>query len=265
MSQMATARIAAVTAQLDWSHRQRTSNENFDLDIARQYIEARVEQSLALMERAAATGAGLVLGPEYFTGSELFTTPEQERPQFVETVDGPVVEAMKALAKRRGVYLACAMEMFHDAGRAETGILVGRRGEVVGVQVKNTSVPEDSPLRTGYELFHLDIARTGIFTCSDCTTYPEDPIALAKQGMELMLVPGCGFAGEHWMHFLKARSIDLGCAVVYADGGRAAILNYRGETLAQLQGTDQMIVADVPIRKREPVTRLRALWPEAKD
>ena len=252
-------RLAAITPTLDWSHRQRTSNERFDLTAAREYIESHLRLCFRLMAEAAVMGADLVLGPEYFRGSELFTTTPENQRLIVETAEGPTVQRMRELSKKRGVCLAAAMAMLHDGGIAETGVLTGRKGELAGIQVKNTSVPEDSPLRCGYKLFDLDIGKVGIFTCSDLTNYPEDTIPLAKAGMQIVLVPGCGFAGHHWKSYLTVRALDLSCVVVHADGGRASIVNSRGEVLAETNTNEAIIYANVVIEPKEPVTRLRCL------
>ena len=251
-------RLAVITPTLDWSHRTKTSNENFDLKVARDYVEEHVADSLRLMDEAAAMGADLVLGPEYFRGSEMFMTTLENRRDLVETVDGPTVQRMRELSGKRSIYLAAAMDMRHSDGLAQTGVLTGPRGELAGVQVKNTSVPQDSPLCKGYELFDVGVGRTGIFTCSDLTTYPEDPIALAKAGMQIVLVPGCGFAGAHWRSFLVVRAIDLSCVMVYSDGARGAIVSNKGGVLAECHAPGGIAFADVVIAPREPSERLRA-------
>ena len=251
-------RIAAITPTLDWSHRHTTSNERFDLAVARDYVEKRVRDSLRLMDEAAALGAQLVLAPEYFRGSELFITSAENKAGFVETADGPTVRQMRELSSRRGVYLAAAMDMRHGDAFVETGVVTGPQGELVGMQIKNTALPEDSPLPRGYTLFDLAIGKTGMFTCSDLTTHPEDPIALAKAGMQVVLVPGCGFAGELWRSYLTVRAADLSCVVVHADGARAAIVDRKGIVLAEGHAPDAVTFADVVIEPKEPTDRLRS-------
>jgi len=254
----ATVRVAIVTAQHDWSHRSRTSGANFDMHVARDYVASNVEHMLELMNKGADLGATIILGPEYFTGCEMFTTTRENQFELTETTTGSTAQKLCALSKARGVHLAAAYNMRHGDTIAQTGIVTTPEGTTLGIQVKNTSVAENHPLAAGYQLMQTPLAKLAMFTCSDCTTYPEDPIALAKQGMELMLLPGCGFAGPNWMHFLKVRSIDLNCPIVYTDGSRGAILDRKGTVLIETHVGMNVVVADVPVVKRQPVARLRA-------
>lgn len=249
-------RLAAVSGCLDWSHRTETSNEKFNLDTARKYIEDHTALLLRLMDEAALMGADLVVGPEYFTGSELFTTNPENKRRFVESVaDNSTIEKLKALSMRRKTHLACAFDMFHGDTRAQTGALTGRAGELLGVQIKNTSLPEDAHPNHEYRLFDLDIGRAAIFTCSDLTTYPEDPIAAAKRGMELLIAPGCGFGPQE---YLKTRARDLACVLVHADDGRAMIFDPKGNILAETRTCNAIVYADVEMPAKQPVSRLRS-------
>jgi len=251
-------RMAAITPTLDWAHREKTSGDKFDLDVARAYVEDHVRHCLLLVEQAAERGARLVLGPEYFRGSEMFMTTEANKAEFVEAADGQTVQQMREASRRHGIYLAAAMDMRHGDAFVQTGVVTGPGGELVGVQMKNTALPEGSPLAHAYELFDLSVGKTGIFTCSDLTTYPEDTIPLATAGMQIVLVPGCGFAGEHWKSYLTVRAMDLACVVVHADGARGAIVDADGAVLAEGHDADAVVVADVVIEPRQPTDRLRS-------
>ena len=129
MTASKTVRVAAITTSLDWSHRTRTSGEKFDARVATAYIRQHVALSLRLMDEAALLGAELIVGPEYFAGSELFTTDLEHKREIVHPVDvDPTVRELRRLSARRGVYLACAMDLTHSDRHAQTGVLVGRFG-----------------------------------------------------------------------------------------------------------------------------------------
>ncbi len=240
-------RLAAVTASLDWKYRQTCSQEHFDLAVASAYIEAHVQHMLALMRRAAEDGADLVLGPEYFRGSELFNTTDCQRQMLAEPVGGETVQRLQSLSKEHGVYLAAAFNVAHEGFIAQTGVITGRQGELVGTHIKHNSLPKDRGLEKGQELYALDIGNTGILICSDLTEDPRVPLLMARSGMNLLLVPGCGFAGKLWKEFLVVRAYDTGCVLVYADEKQAAIIGRKGETLAETREPDAIIQADVEI------------------
>lgn len=240
-----TVRFAAITSSLEWSFRQTCSHGEFRMEVARKYMAEHTDHNLKLMERAAEMGAELVLGPEYFCGSELFLTTEENRALLVEPPDGPTSQRLSQLARARGVYLAACYNVEHSGAIAQTCLLLGRGGELVGTHVKHNSIPPGSALEKHLELFELDIGRTGILICADVTGEPEHGFTMARRGMQTLLVPGVGFAGQHWRHFIIVRAIDLKCAVVYADSDRAMIVDRRGEVLAETAAADEVIVADV--------------------
>ena len=83
-----TVRLGAITASLEWAYRSTCSKKNFDIEMARAYIKIHVDRSLRLMRLAAERGAKLVLGPEYFRGSELFTTTLANTRKITEQTEG---------------------------------------------------------------------------------------------------------------------------------------------------------------------------------
>jgi len=237
--------FAAVTARLDWRYRHTCSGDHYDLEEAERVVRAHLAGNLERMEEAARQGARLILGPEYFGATELFTVSRQERRALLARVNPLIIDGLKALARKRGVWLGAALMMDHSGETVETGVLVDPDGETVRVQLKNKSLSGDSELERGFQLFSMGDLKVGLFTCADATDFPRECLELARRGMHVMLIPGCGFAGEDWFHFLKVRSQDLGCVVVYADESRAAILDPSGRVRARTDAPDAVIVAEV--------------------
>lgn len=251
-------KVAAVTGKLDWSQRVECSHERYDPVRARQIIATHVEGNLRRMRDAVRGGARLIVGQEYFTAVELFNIAPPEKETLLTEVNPPVLRALRQLAGEHAVWLACAFMVAHPEGVVETGVLAHPDGETISMQIKNTAIACAAPLPRGYRLFDIGFARAGLFTCSDCTSYPEDCLALAKDGMQIMLLPGCGFSGADWFHYLKVRSQDLGCVIIYADEHRAAIVDAYGRVAARTDRADDMISAKVMIEPKPPVTRLRS-------
>ena len=249
-------RVAAVTGELEWSHRQETSGNRYDGRTARAYVQACVSRRVDLIRTAADRGASLVVAPEYFAGTEMFAVEGELQLQLVRETSPGVLDALAGAASELGIHIACSMNLAHHTEVVQTGVMVGP-GEMDAVlQIKNTALPPGHPLAAGYRLMDLDGVSAGLFVCSDLTSYPEDPIRMAKAGMELILTPGCGFAGEHWMHYLKVRCLDLGVPVIYADDSRGAVVDHLGRTLACTERRGDVILTDLEIPRREPVDRL---------
>ena len=254
--------VGVISGNLDWSHRQKTSNANFNLAQANTYIRKHVDHNLELMMKAAQGGASLVVGPEYFTGSELFTTSLEQKKLFVDRPDRSyAIERLQEIAAENGAYLACAMHMFHDNELVETGVFVHPDSKTVEFQLKNTAMSAESRLPAGYRLFEFGKVKSGLLTCSDFDTYPEDYIDLAKRGMQLVMLPGCGFNGEKWLHYLIVRATDLSCPILYADDKHAAIVNIDGTIVSLTEKENQSLTGEVELIEKEPVKKLKSRMP----
>ncbi len=233
--------MAAVTARLDWQYRHTCSGNEYDPQEAERVVRAHLAGSLERMEQAARQGARLILGPEYFGATELFTVSLEEKRALLGQVNPLILESLRTLASRRRVWLSAALAIDQGGEVVETGVLVSPDGVSVHMQLKNKGIPNVSKLGRGFELFSVDGWQVGIFTCADATDFLDESLELARRGMQVMLVPGCGFAGDDWFPFLQRRSRELGCTVVYADESRAAIFDSSGALMAQTAHADAFI------------------------
>ena len=240
-------RLAAISGNLSWDYRKTCSKETFDEAVAVRYIREYTDRMLALMEKAARAGAQLVLSPEYFRGSEMFTTSEENRRKLIEPAGGPTTERMRSLSREHGVALCATFDVDHGQHMHETAVMTGTDGAVVAVQPKHprrVPAPRDWPFNTGVRIYDLGFASIGITICSDCTYDPELPLAMGRAGMEVLLLPGAGFSG---MHVVRVRARDTQSVAVYADDGRAAIVDSEGEDIAETGTREDVIIADAEI------------------
>jgi len=240
-----TVRLGAITASLDWAYRQTCSHENFDAELARAYIRVHVDRSLRLMRLAAERGAKLILGPEYFRGSELFTTTLENRRTITEPVEtGLTTRQMQDLSRECGVYLSAAFDAQHEQGIfAQTAVLTGPDGQLLGFHRKHgTCAPTKLP--ETLELFDVGFACAGMLVCADVSK-PRLPLDMAERGMNLLLISGCGFMGDMWQGACRMRAHEHKCVVVHSDGGHAIIVSPKGDVLAMTDKPNDVIVADV--------------------
>jgi predicted amidohydrolase len=251
-----TWRVAVVTGELDWSLRQRCSGAAYSETVAHAWIGDYLARQLARLEAAANEGARLMVAQEYFAGTELFTAPPAARLALVAYWQPRVLAALQALADRRQVTVVCAMECLHGDQPVETGVIAQPGGGVPWLQIKQTALPPGHPLARGYQLQPVAELKTGLFVCSDLTSFPEDPVALAKAGMEVLFCPGCGFAGPHWEAFIQTRAIDLGVPILHADDHRALVVDHLGRTILRGTAAAAVLVGDLVMPVRQPVARL---------
>lgn len=244
-------KLAAVTLALDWSYRTTCSGDRFDMRVARGYVDSHVAKGIELLDRAGELGADVALAPEYFRGSELFTTTNDNRHALIE--DTPHAGArfpaestaakLSVVAVKRRMYVAAAYDARHGRHAAQTGVLFDRNGVSLGFHVKHNAItPGMAP--PALPLWRLDVAPAGMLICADCEV-PMNAVDLARRGMKLMLLPGCGFMGKFWEQFVIVRALEHKCAVLYTDENRAMIVNAKGEILARTDRADDVIVAEV--------------------
>jgi predicted amidohydrolase len=250
-------RVAAVTGSLDWAYRRTYSHDRFAADVARRYIAGYTAANLDRMERACAAGARIVVGQEYFRGSELFLTTPDMRRNLVEPADGPTSRRLRELSKQYDAILCASYDCDHGTALNQTGIVSGADGSLVAVHPKHPRsipAPDGWPFPTDPRVYPLPLATVGVLVCSDCTYDPGLPLAMAREGMEVLLLPGCGFMGDLWEHFVVVRARDAQCVVIYADDDRAAIVDATGKIVARTNKRNDVLIVDVTIvpKKNSP-------------
>lgn len=233
-----------------------------------------------LVGQAVARGARVVLFPEY---SSYFADPfDAGIVQNAQTVDGPFVAGLTALAGAHGIHIV--------AGLLERGSDERR--------VRNTVVAVDgSGVQATYRKLHLydafghresdwvqpgDIAapetfeagglRFGLMTCYDLR-FPEVARLLADAGADAALVPAQWVRGplkeHHWNTLLTARAIENTMYVVAADHppplgvGHSIVVDPQGVVIAGVgTGTDVAVAhleqdAIENVRRVNPSLKLR--------
>ena len=152
------------------------------------------------INRAGTEKAQLVVFPEYVLGRI--------------TVPGPITEKIAASAKANSIYVIVGCwEVFADDTFANTALIFGRDGEIVGKYFKTHAAIdhfEGSPpwanppagktrewmlqndpewiMKTGTDLpvFEFDFGMVGIMTCYD-GWFPEPPRVMSLKGAELLV------------------------------------------------------------------------------
>jgi predicted amidohydrolase len=143
-----------------------------------------------------------VVDREGTKGVDLFLLPETWRGQkdSPETLDGPTVTAMGALAKKHSTYLVCPIDRQDGARRLNTAVLIDRAGKIAGVYDKVypywSEFELKPPVEPGHEarVFQTEFGKLGLAICFD-VNFPEVWQRLADQGAELVVWPSAYSAG----------------------------------------------------------------------
>jgi len=179
------------------------------------------------IRQAAELGAKLVGVPENFS----WMGPETERPSAAETLEGPTLSRMAALARELSITLLAGsiLETGAPGGRLyNTSALFGPDGTRLAVYRKihlfdvdvgdGATYRESAAVAPGSEVVAVDcpVARVGLSVCYDLR-FPELYRALSARGATLITVPSAFTlmtGKDHWEVLLRARAIENQCYVL---------------------------------------------------
>jgi len=155
-------------------------------------VAANLTLIRALLERGAASGAGLVVFPELATTGYAWVSAGEVAP-FAEPVPGPVTDWLTERCREYGCHVV--LGLVERAGRPlyNTAVLVGPAG-LVGRYRKAKLWSWDTLWATAGDkppaVWPTPVGRIGALICADLD-YPEGTSWLARAGADLVAVPTC--------------------------------------------------------------------------
>ncbi|MBN1483321.1 MAG: carbon-nitrogen family hydrolase [Chloroflexia bacterium] len=251
------------------------------LAIAQMHVQmAQPEENLrraqGLAEQAARKGATLLLLPELWLNGYDLAQADSYSQEFVTSFQ----QRWANLARSSGLYIAgSVLAPTPDGGPANTALLLSPQGETLATYRKTHLFPpmqERTYLTPGQEIptFDLPWGRTGLGICYDLR-FPEFFRRLALQKALLVLLPAQWPIAriEHWRLLLRARSIEnqfwlAACNRIGRDpngttfGGHSAIVDPRGEVLAEGAQEAALLLAEIDLAQAE---RTREQFPVLDD
>lgn len=215
-------------------------------------------ENLAVIRELAATasarGATLVVFPEY----SAFFEPVMGR-SFVdaaETLDGPFVSGLAAIATDLGIHVVAGMvERADDEHVSNTLVAVGPEGDLLATYRKlhlydAFGQRESDWVRPGSldapQTFEVGGLTVGLQTCYDIR-FPEVTRRLVDAGVDLVVVPAEWVRGplkeQHWRTLVTARALENTVYVAAADqappvgAGNSMIVDPMGVEIATIGET----------------------------
>ncbi len=172
-----------------------------------------------------------------------------------EPAEGPTFQMLSKWSKKLHCYSATTIHEIEDGKLYNTGLLIGRNGELIGKYRKVHLTWGETRWGiipgTDYPVFELDFGKVGIMTCWD-DWFCEAARALRLHGAELLLLPiaGDGLAA-HRDHVWATRALENGAylmsSVTYPSNDGVApsrIIDPDGVLLAQTAENHSYAVAD---------------------
>ena len=255
--------------------------------------ETNVGTAIRMVREAAGRGARIICLPELFSTMYFCVERRPEYFAWAESIPGPTVERMAAVARETGtVLIAPIFERAEDGRFFNAAAVIGPDGQVIG-KYRKSSIPLMDVARSaeprgqekfyfepgdlGFPTFATPFARIGILICYD-RHFPEAARVLGLGGAEVVFVPTAttGMTRYLWDLELRAHAVTniyyvCGVNKVGVDVGGSTrnhfgsslVIDPRGQIMAQAGDTrDDMAIADVDLGV---IPELRALWGYYRD
>lgn len=154
-------------------------------------VEANLERSLKLIDRAAESGPDLICFPESVLDGYACRSPDIA--SLSRPVPGPETDRIADAARRHDAWICWSLAEAADGGVFNTALLFDRSGEIRLHYRKShlcAEVGEPKAYRPGDRLDVVDVdgVSVGIMICFD-RHYPEAARALRLKGAQLILHP----------------------------------------------------------------------------
>lgn len=150
---------------------------------------------LQLLDLALALEPDLVCLPETFTTVSVLYS---DLLQVAEPIPGPTTDAVAQRAREHGCYVICPIKNQRDGRCWNSGVVIDREGEILGIYDKAHPVTSSSdytvfeggvlPGSADVPTFDLDFGRIGIQICFDAG-FPETWQELASKGARTVFWP----------------------------------------------------------------------------
>ncbi len=262
-------------------------------------VEANLAQIESRLREATAFGVKLVLLQELHNGP--YFCQHQNVCEFdrAETIPGPSTERLGALARELKLVIVSSLFERRAAGLYHnTAVVFDNDGRIAG-RYRKMHIPDDpgfmekfyfTPGDLGFDPVDTAVGRLGVLVCWD-QWYPEAARLMALAGADLLLYPtAIGWdprddeaerlrQRDAWVISQRGHAVANGLPVLSCNRvgfeadptgqgagiqfwGNSFVTGPQGEFLAQAEGQDQLLVAEVDLRRSEDVRRI---WPFLRD
>jgi len=260
------------------------------------------EANLAVIEQrvaeAAGNGARLVLLQELHNGAYFCQHECVTEFDLAEPIPGPSTERLGRLAAKHGVVIVSSLFERRAAGLYHnTAVVLETDGSLAG-KYRKMHIPDDpgfyekfyfTPGDLGFEPIDTSVGRLGVLVCWD-QWYPEGARLMALAGAEILLYPTAigwdpvddqaekdrqrdawilshrGHAVANGLPVLSCNRVGHEPSPLGASGvdfwGHSHVLGPQGEFLALANTSEQVLMAEVDMKRSEDVRRI---WPFLRD
>jgi N-carbamoylputrescine amidase len=160
-------------------------------------LDANLKKTVALVERAAKSGAQIICTQELFRSQYFCQSEDHKNFELAEKIPGPSTDAFRKLAKKhRVVIIASLFEKRASGVYHNTAAIIDADGSLLGIYRK-MHIPDDplfyekfyfTPGDLGFKTWNTRYGKIGVLICWD-QWYPEAARINALLGAEILFYP----------------------------------------------------------------------------
>lgn len=154
-------------------------------------VAGNVAHSIALIEKAAARGADLVVLPELANSGYVFASRKEAFALAEPVPDGPTARAWIDVAARHGLHIVAGICERAGSRLYNSAVVIGPEGHIGTfrkVHLWNEELLHFESGDLGFPVFDTRLGRIGVGICYDCW-FPESFRLMALQGADIACVP----------------------------------------------------------------------------
>ncbi|MDR0494657.1 MAG: carbon-nitrogen hydrolase family protein [Treponema sp.] len=236
--------------------------------IIENYVKPQIATTAGLLEKAGASGCGIVCACEDTTTLADFALDITETgvfPQLVEAAQ-PLAEACFSAAAQKYSMYVIGCHLAKLGGKIyNTASIFDRKGNIAG-RYRKTQLPANETWQVAggdsLDVFELDFGKIGISICYDMM-FPETVQILALKGAEIIFHPTAGYGWNDSIGeaALRTRANDNGVYIVTAKNyvfnaaGKSSVIDFWGHVLVDAGFAENAIASaeiDLDIKKTHP-------------
>lgn len=242
--------------------------------------KANQQRSRALLEKAAAEGADLVVLPELCNSGYLFASWEEARAS-AEPAGGSTEQFWQTTARELGVVIAGGVAEVEQETLYNSLVVIGPEGELARYRKVHLFDREKRWFHPGEAFVVVPLLGTqvGCMICYD-GWFPEVPRALALMGAEVVIMSGCVRQDPGWqeeayssvaaLHMAHAHTNSMYVACALRNGSEQGVVFSGQSTIWGPQGRvsdmastkhDDVITATLPLHKARFKHRTKRVHP----
>ena len=233
-------------------------NEAPELEILSKRADDRVDECLALIDRAAAEGADIAVTIESVNAITALGDVRYDYAELFDGLDGVTARKFSEAARKHGMYIVAGLFLTIDGAAYNCAVLFGKEGEVIGVHKKvHLPAGEELHVKAGdrFDVFPTEYGNIGMLVCWDMQ-YPEAARELALMGADLICCPTLGWENIYGLARAYENSLTIAAAMcAYREGtftlcSPSCIVDNMGSVVkAARVGATEVVTAEVDILK----------------